>query len=150
MEAGARKLAQLYTTIVAEASSGTPPNIPDYAEPTSFLAPFAPNLIDELLPIVSFLRTLPLPATHPSHPAATAIQSALSDSQKGYADMRGTWSRKCLEADSRRGAAEFSDNALGSVEGRIGQGIDFAMWVESAINIAEVCSSIRSSRPHNC
>ncbi|KLO10611.1 hypothetical protein SCHPADRAFT_906774 [Schizopora paradoxa] len=137
VESGARKLAQLYTTIVAEASSGSPPQIREFTEPSASLAPFAPNLIDELLPIVSFLRTLPLPSTHPSHPAASSIQNALMDAQRGYADMRGSWSRKCLEADSRRAAAEFSDGALGSDEGRIRQGVDFALWIERMLDVAE-------------
>ncbi len=52
--------------------------------------------------------------------------------------MRGSWSRKCLEADSRRAAAEFSDGALDSDEGRIMQGVDFAFWIERALTIAEV------------
>ena len=136
VEAGARKLAQYYTTIVAEASSGTLPSVIDQADPSSYLAPFPPNLLDELAPLVTYLRTLPLPATHPSHPAASSIQSALAEAQRGYADMRGTWARKCLEADSRKGAAEFA--AMGNEEDRIRQGVDFALWIENAITVAEV------------
>ena len=86
VESGAKKLIQLYTMLVAEGSSGVPPGGSEFSS-----VPFPPQLLATLRPLVAFLRTLPLPATHPSHPAASGIQSALKDAQKGYGDMRGAW-----------------------------------------------------------
>lgn len=34
--------------------------------------------------------------THPSHPAANAIQMTLKDAQRGYADMHGSWNHQGL------------------------------------------------------
>ena len=50
-----------------------------------------------LNPLIKFLYGLPLPAMHPSHPAAAVILSALKEAQRGYAEMRENWARKCLE-----------------------------------------------------
>ena len=97
MESGAKKLIQLYTKLVAEGSSGVPPGGAEFAS-----VPFPAQLLITLKPLVTFLRTLPRPATHPSHPAAPGIQSALKDAQKGYGDMRGAWVRKCLETFGKR------------------------------------------------
>ena len=63
---------------------------------------FPAFLIPTLTPVVLFLRTLPLPSTHPSHPAAPAILSTLKEAQNGYADMRGNWNVKCLEGQGKR------------------------------------------------
>ena len=84
IDTGVKKLAQLFTKLVAEGSSGAPPGGSSFE-----LTPFPPELYTTLTPLVTFLRGLPLPATHPSHPAANAIQSALREAQRGYADMRG-------------------------------------------------------------
>ena len=93
VETGAKKLTLLYTKLVAEGSSGSPPG----GSSIEFtILPFPADLLASLRPLVSFLRTLPLPATHPTHPAAQGIRSVLVDAQKGYADMRGAWSKKCL------------------------------------------------------
>ncbi|KAI0699055.1 Cullin repeat-like-containing domain protein [Cerioporus squamosus] len=97
VESGAKKLIQLYTKLVAEGSSGVPPGGSEFSS-----VPFPAHLLVTLRPLVAFLRTLPLPATHPSHPAASGIQSALKDAQKGYGDMRGAWVRKCLETFGKR------------------------------------------------
>ncbi len=113
VETGAKKLAQLYTKLVAEGSSG------------SVVSTFPSPL---LLELVAFLRTLPLPATHPSHPAAPSIQSALKDAARGYADMRGQWSRKGLEAK----APLLQDSS-----DPIPAGIEFGQWVEELVVVAE-------------
>ena len=63
---------------------------------------FPASLIPTLTLVVSFLRTLPLPSTNPSHPPGPAILSTLKEAQKGYADMRGIWNVKCLEARNDR------------------------------------------------
>ena len=83
---------------MAEGSSGATPTPGSETMMMSFPA----SLIPTLTPVVSFLRTLPLPSTHPSHPAAPVIQSTLKEAQKGYADMRGNWSVKCLEGQEKR------------------------------------------------
>ncbi|KIJ99168.1 hypothetical protein K443DRAFT_8598 [Laccaria amethystina LaAM-08-1] len=65
-----------------------------------------------LLPVVNFLRTLGVPSTHPTHPAAQVILTTLKEAQRGYADMRG------LERE---------------VPGRAGKaacGFEFGEWVE--------------------
>lgn len=143
MEAGAKKLAQLYTKYVAEASSGAPPVRTSFDNIPNTFVPFPEDIIQALGPIVVFLRTLPVPATHPSHPAAAAIQSALSDAQRGYADMRGTWIRKCLEVDAKRvvegrGEGYGSGRDTNAAEAGIKEGQEFGVWVEGVINVAEV------------
>lgn len=128
VETGAKKLAQLYTKLVAEGSSGSPPvGGLEFAPPL-----FPPDLLDNLRPLVIFLRTLPTPATHPSHPAASAIQTALKDAQRGYADMRGSWNRKALETYGKRvvDRAETIDS--------IAAGREFGNWVDNMMVVAEV------------
>jgi len=118
----------MYTKLVAEGSSGSIP--PPGSEPT--ISPFPPALFSTLQPIVAFLRTLPLPSTHPSHPAAPAILSTLKEAQRGYADMRGSWSKKCLEVQGKRviDRAETLD--------AVTSGREFGKWVEYLLNVAEV------------
>ncbi|KAG5221478.1 exocyst complex component exo [Salix suchowensis] len=127
VETGAKKLTLMYTKLVAEGSSGSTP--PPGADLRS--APFPTSLLTALDPVVSFLRSLPLPATHPSHPAAPSIMSTLKDAQRGYADMRGTWSSKCLETQAKRvlDRADTIDSILA--------GKEFGDWVESLITIAD-------------
>ena len=127
VETGATKVAQLYTKLVAEASSGIPPGSPEFT-----LISFDPSLRLQLIPIVSFLRTLPLPATHPNHPAAIAIQSTLRDAQRGYGEMRGSWSRKCLEPHAKR-LLERSETVDGVLAGR-----EVGAWVQNMLTVAEV------------
>ncbi|KAJ7717365.1 Cullin repeat-like-containing domain protein [Mycena maculata] len=127
VETGAKKLTQLYTKLVAEASTGATPS--PNTEITS--APFPPAILGTLRPLIAFMRTLPLPASHPSHLAAPAIMSTLKDAQKGYADMRGTWSRKCLEAQGKR-VVDRADTVDTIVAGK-----DFGRWVESLMNVAD-------------
>jgi exocyst complex component 7 len=86
-----------------------------------------------LVPVVASLRALPLPATHPSHPAAPGIFATLKEAQKGYADMRGQWGRKCLESQSRRVLQRVE-----TMEGVDG-GREFGRFVEGILTHAEVC-----------
>ena len=127
VETGAKKLAQLYTKLIAEGSSGSPIGGLDFTP-----QPFPPDLISSIQPLVVFLRTLPTPATHPSHPAASAIQSTLKEAQRGYADMRGSWSKKGLETYAKRviDRAETVD--------AVSSGREFGKWVENMMNVAEV------------
>jgi len=126
IETGAKKLIQLYTKLVAEGSSGSPINGPEF-EPI----PFPSSVLSTLRPLVDFLRTLPLPPSHPSHPAAPAIQSALKEAQKGYGDMRGAWLRKCLEVYGKRAVERAS-----TIDG-IAAGQEFGKLVENILNVSE-------------
>ena len=127
IDTGAKKLAQLYTKLVAEGSSGSIP-MPG----AEAISSFPPSLLSSLNPLVAFLRTLPLPATHPSHPAAQAIQTTLREAQGGYADMRGTWCRKCLEAQGKR-VVDRADTIDGVAAGK-----EFGQWVNNLLSVAEV------------
>lgn len=117
----------MFTKLVAEGSSGTPPASTDFE-----LSTFSPSLMADLKPLVAFLRTLPLPSTHPSHPAAPAILSTLKEAQNGYADMRGNWSKKCLEAYGRR-VVERAETMEGVPAGR-----ELGKWIENLLEVAEV------------
>lgn len=128
VETGAKKLAQLYTKLVAEVSSGPTPS--PGAEWT--MAPFPSSVLATLRQLVSFLRGLPLPATHPSHPAAPVIQNALQDAQRGYADMRGSWAVKCLEGQGKR-VIDRADTVDVITAGK-----EFGKWVEVLLVVAEV------------
>lgn len=86
----------------------------------------------QLKPIVSFLRTLPLPATHPNHPAALSIQTALRDAQRGHGEMRGSWGRRCLEPHAKR-LLERAETIDGVLAGR-----EVGVWVQNMLLVAEV------------
>ncbi|KAI0777804.1 Cullin repeat-like-containing domain protein [Trametes elegans] len=126
VETGAKKLIQLYTKLVAEGSSGVPPGGAEFSS-----VPFPASLMGTLKPLVTFLRTLPLPATHPSHPAAAGIQSALKDAQKGYGDMRGAWVRKCLETFGKR-VVDRAETIDGVAAGR-----EVGKWTENMLAVAD-------------
>ncbi|EJD43374.1 hypothetical protein AURDEDRAFT_66656 [Auricularia subglabra TFB-10046 SS5] len=123
IETGGKKLAQLFTKLVAEGSSGAAIPSADYAP-----IPFPSNLLDTLEPLVAAMRTLPLPATHPSHPASPGIQTAFSEAQRGYANMRGAWVRKCLEVPARR-VVERAETITGPQGGE-----EFGGWVEGLVS----------------
>lgn len=93
---------------------------------------FPVPVLTTLRQLVSILRTMPLPSTHPSHPAAPEILTTLKDAQKGYADMRGVWTRKCLEAQGKR-VVDRADTIDGVVAGQ-----EFGRWVELVLSVAEV------------
>ncbi|KAG6915578.1 hypothetical protein DXG01_010879 [Tephrocybe rancida] len=126
IETGAKKLTQLYTKLVAEVSSGsTPPPGAEWA-----MTPFPSNVLATLRQLVAFLRTLPLPSTHPSHLAAQTILTTLKDAQQGYADMRGVWAQKCLESQGKR-AIDRADTI-----DAIAAGKEFGKWVEMLFVVA--------------
>jgi exocyst complex component 7 len=127
VETGAKKLAQLFTKTVASGSSGNPPAGTDFQ-----FSPFPRDALVTLQPLVKFLRSLPLPATHPSHPAAAAILSILKEAQRGYAEMRGNWGRKCLEVYGRRvvDRAETTDGVL--------SGRELGQWTSNLLDVIEV------------
>ncbi|KAG6895953.1 hypothetical protein C0992_011311 [Termitomyces sp. T32_za158] len=127
IETGAKKLSQLYTKLVAEVSSGSTPA--PGAEWS--MAPFPSNVLATLRQLVAFLRSLPLPSTHPSHPAGQTILTTLQDAQRGYADMRGVWAQKCLESQGKR-CIDRAD----TIE-PVPAGKEFGKWVELVL---VVCS----------
>ena len=128
VETGAKRLAQLYTQVVAEGSSGATPA----PGSESMLSSFPSSLLPNLSPVVQFLRTLPVPMTHPSHPAASDIFATFKEAQLGYADMRGNWSVKCLDGQGKRLVARAE-----SVDPLI-TGTEFRDWVEVMLGIVEV------------
>lgn len=130
VETGAKKLAQLFTKIVASGSSGNPPAGSEFQ-----FSPFPREELPTLQPLVKVLRALPLPATHPSHPAAGAILSALKEAQRGYAEMRGSWARKCLEVYARRvvDRAETTDG--------VSAGRELGKWTRDLLDVVEVSFS---------
>ncbi|KAF8625492.1 hypothetical protein AX14_011613, partial [Amanita brunnescens Koide BX004] len=135
VETGAKKLTQLYTKLVAEGSSGSPPTpVPGVSDFT--ILPFPADLLAALRPLVAFLRTLPLPATHPTHPAAPGIRAALTDAQRGYADMRGAWSKKCLEAQAKKLVDDAGEGMYEATDG-VASGRAFGRWVELVLIVAE-------------
>ncbi|KAF9008255.1 exocyst complex component, exo70 subunit [Cyathus striatus] len=127
VETGAKKLTQLYTKVVAEGSSGSTP-VPGSEPPTTA---FPSSLLSTLGPVVSFLRTLPLPSTHPSHPAAQMILLTLKEAQQGYADMRGNWGAKCLEGQGKR-LVMRADTIDPNETGR-----EFGEWTEMLLGVAD-------------
>ncbi|CAE6424142.1 unnamed protein product [Rhizoctonia solani] len=132
VETGAKKLCQLYTKIVAEATSR--PAI----DPTNYLqSPDAFPALDEaamnkLTPVVDALRKSPTPTTHPSHPGAAAILAVIQEAHAGYADMRSQWCKKAVDSGVRRILA-----AADTGTDRIAIGREFGMWVEGLLVLAD-------------
>ncbi|GLB39391.1 putative exo70 exocyst complex subunit [Lyophyllum shimeji] len=127
IETGAKKLTQLYTKLVAEVSSGsTPPPGAEWA-----MTPFPSNVLATLRQLVAFLRTMPLPSTHPSHPASQTIFATLQEAQRGYADMRGVWAQKCLEGQGKR-VVDRADTI-----DPVAAGKEFGKWVEVMLIVCE-------------
>jgi exocyst complex component 7 len=127
VETGAKKLAQLFTKLVASGSSGSHPAGSEFQ-----YSPFPRDELATLQPLVKFLRALPLPATHPSHLAASAILSALKDAQRGYAEMRGNWGKKCLEVYGRR-VIDRAETTDGVVCGR-----ELGKWTSDLLDVIKV------------
>ena len=86
-QTGAQKLTYLYTKVVEEGSSVVTP-VPG----AEMMAPLPLFPLPSLSPVANFLCTLPVPSTHPTHPAAQVILTILKEGQRGYAYMRGNWS----------------------------------------------------------
>ncbi|KAH9020402.1 exocyst complex component exo70 subunit [Lactarius pseudohatsudake] len=126
VETGAKKLAQLFTKLVASGSTGSHPAGSDFQ-----YSPFPRDDLANLLPLVKFLRALPLPATHPSHLAAAAILSALKEAQRGYAEMRGNWGKKCLEVYGRR-VIDRAETTDGVASGR-----ELSKWTGELLDVVE-------------
>ncbi|CAK5272856.1 unnamed protein product [Mycena citricolor] len=70
-------------------------------------------------------------STVATHPAAPAIMSALKDAQRGYADMRGNWARRALEAGGKR-VVDRAESGESLVVGR-----EFGDWVAGVLAVAD-------------
>lgn len=124
----------MFTTLVAESASSALLNPVIYlGVPPSDIPLLTREQEDALLPIVSSLRSLPIPTTHPSHPASSGNLKILNQAQDGYADMRSGWAKRCLELRSRELVrhAEDADNGIQT-------SFEFAQWVEGLLLLAEV------------
>ena len=117
----------MFTKAVASGSAGTP-----LAGSEFQVSLFPQEELATLYPLVKFLRGLPLPATHPSHPAAAVILSALKEAQRGYAEMRGNWARKCLELYGRR-VVDRSETTEGVLAGQ-----ELGIWTRNLLDVIEV------------
>ncbi|KAG8690052.1 hypothetical protein FRC09_012160 [Ceratobasidium sp. 395] len=132
VETGAKKLCQLFTKLVAEATAY--PAI----DPTNYLnAPEEFPTIDEailakLAPVVDALRKSPTPATHPSHPGSNAILVVIQEAQAGYADMRSQWCKKSVDSGIRKVLA-----AADTGTDRIAIGQEFGTWVNGMLLLAD-------------
>jgi exocyst complex protein 7 len=127
VETGVKKLCQLYTKLIAEGSSGAPPSGSGIQPPG-----FPSHLFGTLDPLVAALRALPLPATHPSHPAAPAILKTLTEAQKGYGEMRGAFCKKCLEVMGGRRIIDRIEMIPGIQGGK-----EIGVWIEGITAVAE-------------
>lgn len=127
VETGAKKLAQLFTKLVASGSTGSHLAGSDFQ-----YSQFPRDELAILLPLVRVLRALPLPATHPSHLAAATILSSLKEAQRGYAEMRGSWARKCLEVYGRR-VIDRAETTDGVASGR-----ELGKWTSDLLSVIEV------------
>jgi exocyst complex protein 7 len=78
------------------------------------------------------LRSLPVPSTHPTHPAAPAILKYLKDAQHQYAETRGKWAVKVLEVGGRR-VIDRADNDDGIAVGKT-----LGEWIGSFVTLLEV------------
>ena len=72
-------------------------------------------------------------------PRAEREQQTLAEAralfaQRGYADMRGNWAKKCLELHGRR-VVERAETIEGVEAGR-----ELGKWVENLLNVVEVTS----------
>ncbi|KZO98107.1 exocyst complex component exo70 subunit [Calocera viscosa TUFC12733] len=133
IETGGKKLCQLHTKLVAEASSG-PTLDPETYQSAPQMQPIPPHILGTLEPLVVFMRTLPVPSTHPTHPASYGLSAALKDCQAGYAEMRAGWAKKCIEPTSKRVLERVEKRDTGSdVEaGRL-----LGRWVAGVLTLAE-------------
>ncbi|KAN0136076.1 hypothetical protein V8E53_005936 [Lactarius tabidus] len=124
VETGAKKLAQLFTKLVASGSTGSHPAGSDFQ--------YFPFPRDELAMLLPSSKSFAL-SLHPLH---TAILSSLKEAQRGYAEMRGSWARKCLEVYGRRviDRAETTD--------RVASGRELAKWMSDLLSVIEMASTL--------
>ncbi|CAE6461198.1 unnamed protein product [Rhizoctonia solani] len=132
VETGAKKLCQLYTKIVAEATSRPAVDPTNYLQSPDALPTLDENTMTKLGPVVDALRKSPTPTTHPSHPGAAAILAVIQEAQAGYADMRSQWCKKAVDGGVRRILA-----AADTGTDRIAIGREFGIWVEGLLILAD-------------
>lgn len=137
-ETGAKKIAQVFTQLVAGACASA------ILEPTQYLGALPSEVPlmsrdteESLTPVVASLQSLPVPVTHPSHPASVGNLNVLNEAQDGYAAMRSGWAKRCLEPMSRDLIAAAEDPGNG-----IQTSIELAQWIEGFLLLAEVSKSV--------
>ncbi|KZT33890.1 hypothetical protein SISSUDRAFT_1122622 [Sistotremastrum suecicum HHB10207 ss-3] len=128
LETGTKKLCQLFTSLI---SSSSPPPTSALNNLSASLStpPFPHATLQSLLPLISTLRSLPNPSTHPSHPSSSSILATLKEATGTYVDIRGKWARAALE-----GGGNVLDRVSSSAEGE--GGVVFRAWFEGLVNIA--------------
>ncbi|EUC65386.1 exocyst complex protein Exo70, partial [Rhizoctonia solani AG-3 Rhs1AP] len=132
VETGAKKLCQLYTKTVAEATARPAIDPTNYLQSLDNFPTIDETAMDKLIPVVDALRKSPTPATHPSHPGAAAILAVIQEAQAGYADMRSQWCKKAIDGGIRRILA-----AADTGTDRIAVGREFGIWVEGLLAMAD-------------
>ncbi|CAE6434452.1 unnamed protein product [Rhizoctonia solani] len=132
VETGAKKLCQLYTKTVAEATARPAIDPTNYLQSLDNFPTIDETAMDKLTPVVDALRKSPTPATHPSHPGAAAILAVIQEAQAGYADMRSQWCKKAIDGGIRRILA-----AADTGTDRIAVGREFGIWVEGLLAMAD-------------
>ncbi|KAH7344564.1 Cullin repeat-like-containing domain protein [Rhizoctonia solani] len=132
VETGAKKLCQLYTKTVAEATARPAIDPTNHLQSLDNFPTIDETTMDKLTPVVEALRKSPTPATHPSHPGAGAILAVIQEAQAGYADMRSQWCKKAVDGGVRRILA-----AADTGTDRIAVGREFGTWVEGLLAMAD-------------
>ncbi|CAE6449936.1 unnamed protein product [Rhizoctonia solani] len=132
VETGAKKLCQLYTKTVAEATARPAIDPTNHLQSLDSFPTIDETTMDKLTPVVEALRKSPTPATHPSHPGAAAILAVIQEAQAGYADMRSQWCKKAVDGGVRRILA-----AADTGTDRIAVGREFGTWVEGLLAMAD-------------
>ncbi|KDN37796.1 hypothetical protein RSAG8_09951, partial [Rhizoctonia solani AG-8 WAC10335] len=132
VETGAKKLCQLYTKTVAEATARPAIDPTNYLQSLDNFPTIDETAMDKLTPVVDALRKSPTPATHPSHPGAAAILAVIQEAQAGYADMRSQWCKKAVDGGIRRILA-----AADTGTDRIAVGREFGIWVDGMLAMAD-------------
>jgi exocyst complex protein 7 len=136
VETGAKKLCQLYTKTIAEATSQPAIDPTNHLESPEDCPTIDETTMSKLVPVVDALRKSPTPATHPSHPGSAAILAVIQEAQAGYADMRSQWCKKAVDGGIRRILA-----AADTGTDRIVIGREFGAWVEGLLVMADVSLS---------
>ncbi|KAN0135050.1 hypothetical protein V8E53_007168 [Lactarius tabidus] len=120
VETGAKKLAQLFTKLVASGSTGSHPTGSDFQ--------YFPFPRDGLAMLLQYPRQ--------------TILSSLKEAQCGYAEMRGSWASKCLEVYGRRviDRAETTDG--------VASGQELGKWTGDLLTVIELITW-RAERKEN-
>ncbi|KAG9085523.1 hypothetical protein FS749_004353, partial [Ceratobasidium sp. UAMH 11750] len=132
VETGAKKLCQLFTKLVAEATSYPAIDPTNYLNASEEFPTIDETILAKIIPVAEALRKSPTPTTHPSHPGSSAILAVVQEAQAGYADMRSQWCKKSVDGGIRRVLA-----AADTGTDRIAIGQEFGTWVNGMLLLAD-------------